>query len=192
MKTIVIFASGNGTNAARIAEYFSNTQGIALRAIFCNQPGAYVLERAKQAGISTVLFTREALYHNGEVLQKLQSLSPDLIVLAGFMWLIPDPLLKAFPQRILNIHPALLPAYGGKGMYGMHVHNAVIANKEKESGITIHLVNEKYDAGDILFQAKCIVAPEETPESLAQKIHALEYKNFPEVIESYLRQVTNS
>lgn len=189
MKRIVIFASGNGSNAQRIAEVFSNIHDLSVDRIYCNKPQAYVNERAKSLNIPAMVFTRDDFYHSTKVLEQLQHDNPDLIVLAGFLWLIPADIIKAYDGRIINIHPALLPSYGGKGMYGMKVHNAVIANKERESGITIHLVNEKYDDGDILFQAKCTVSEGDTPESLAQKIHKLEYDNFPREIEKYLRGI---
>ncbi len=189
MKKIVIFASGNGSNAQRIAEVFSTIHDLSVVRIYCNKPQAYVIERAKNLKIPSMVFNRDDFYTSLKVLDQLQHDSPDLIVLAGFLWLIPANITEAYKDRIINIHPALLPSYGGKGMYGMKVHNAVIANKEKESGITIHLVNEKYDDGDILFQAKCAVSESDTPESLAQKIHTLEYENFPAEIESYLRGI---
>lgn len=189
MKNIVIFASGSGSNAQRIAEEYSQISDIKIDRIYCNKPDAFVLERAKNLSIPSFVFNRDDFYRNGKVYEQLLSDAPDLIVLAGFLWLIPEDIIKKYDGRIINIHPALLPNYGGKGMYGMNVHNAVIENKETESGITIHLVNEKYDDGDILFQAKCEITPADTPETLAQKIHALEYENFPREIEKYLRQL---
>ena len=185
MKTpprIAVFASGSGSNAQRIAEYFEGTGLLEIAAIYCNNPGAFVLERARLLGIPSVLFNREDFYSSTLVLDDLKSRETDWIILAGFLWLIPDYILKAFPQRIINIHPALLPRYGGKGMYGMKVHRAVIEAGEAESGISIHYVNEKYDEGDIVFQARCPVETVDTPEMLAAKIHELEYKHFPVVI----------
>jgi phosphoribosylglycinamide formyltransferase-1 len=185
MKTpprIAIFASGNGSNAQRIAEYFTGTGLLEISAIYCNNPKAYVLERAKLLGIPSLLFNRNDFYNTTSVLEDLRSQKTDWIILAGFLWLIPGSILKAFPQRIVNIHPALLPAYGGKGMFGMKVHEAVIAAGEKQSGITIHHVNEQYDEGDIIFQATCEVQPGDTPEMLAENIHELEYEYFPVVI----------
>ena len=179
---IAIFASGSGSNAQRIAEYFAGTGILEISAIYCNNPDAYVLERAKLLGIPSFLFSRNDFYQTTSVLEDLRSREIDWIVLAGFLWLIPDYILKAFPQRIINIHPALLPAYGGKGMFGMKVHESVIKSGEKQSGITIHHVNEKYDEGDIIFQATCQVQPGDTPEMLAAKIHELEYEYFPVVI----------
>lgn len=185
MKTpprIAIFASGSGSNAQRIAEYFSGSGLLEISAIYCNNPKAYVLERAELLGIPSVVFNRNEFYHTSLISNDLKRRKTDWIVLAGFLWLIPDSILKAFPQRIINIHPALLPAYGGKGMFGMKVHESVIASREKQSGITIHHVNELYDEGDIIFQATCQVQPGDTPEMLAAKIHELEYEYFPVVI----------
>ena len=179
---IAVFASGSGSNAQRIAEYFSGTGVLEIAAIYCNNPGAYVLERAKLLGLPTVLFDRQVFYHSDTVLQDMREREVDWVILAGFLWLIPTYILKAFPQRIINIHPALLPAYGGKGMYGMKVHQAVIASGDTESGITIHHVNEHYDEGDIIFQAQCAIDKNDTPEMLATKIHGLEYEHFPRVI----------
>ncbi|PID95195.1 MAG: phosphoribosylglycinamide formyltransferase [Bacteroidetes bacterium] len=190
MKRVILFASGGGTNVQRITEFFKEDSEIFITKVYVNNPDAYVLQRAKALHLPSLLFDRKDLYETGRVLEQLVADQPDLIVLAGFLWLIPPSIIQQFPNRIVNIHPALLPQYGGKGMYGMHVHKAVIAHKEKESGITIHLVNEQYDEGDILFQATCPVSPEDTPEKLAQKIHSLEYENFPNVIQSYLRKIT--
>ncbi len=185
MKTIpriAVFASGSGSNAQRIAEYFSDKGVLEIAAIYCNNPNAFVLERAKSLGIPSVLFDRETFYHSDIVLEDLRSRDVDWVILAGFLWLIPTYILKAFPQRIINIHPALLPAYGGKGMYGMKVHRTVIAAGDTDSGITIHHVNEHYDEGDIIFQARCSIATGDTAENLAAKIHELEYEHFPRVI----------
>jgi phosphoribosylglycinamide formyltransferase 1 len=185
MKTIpriAVFASGSGSNAQRIAEYFAGSGLLEISAIYCNNPGAYVLERAKLLGIPSLLFNRDMFYNTSMVIDDLKSRGTDWIVLAGFLWLVPESVLKAFPQRIINVHPALLPAFGGKGMFGMKVHEAVIATGEKQSGITIHHVNELYDEGDIIFQATCQVQPDDTPEMLAAKIHQLEYEHFPVVI----------
>jgi phosphoribosylglycinamide formyltransferase 1 len=184
--TLAIFASGSGSNAQRITEYFRHTGTARVAAVYCNTPGAGVLQRAENLGLPSVLFNRESFYSSQEVLSDLQKRGVDWIILAGFLWLVPDYLLRAFPQRVVNIHPALLPAYGGKGMYGMRVHEAVIASGDTRSGITIHYVNGKYDEGDIIFQADCRLSPADTPHSLAQKIHALEYEHFPRVIETLL------
>lgn len=185
MKTIpriAIFASGSGSNAQRIAEFFDGKGLLEISAIYCNNPDVYVLERAKLLSIPSVLFSRNDFYHTTTVLDDLKNRKTDWIILAGFLWLIPGSILSAFPQRIINIHPALLPSYGGKGMYGMKVHESVIASGEKQSGITIHHVNELYDDGDIIFQATCQIQPGDTPEMLAAKIHELEYEYFPVVI----------
>ena len=157
MKKIAIFASGSGSNAENIIQYFAQKPQFCVKSVFCNVPDAYVLE--------------------------LQEQEIDFIVLAGFLWLMPSFITAAWPNKIVNIHPALLPAYGGKGMYGHYVHEAVIAAGEKESGITIHYVNDHYDQGAIIFQAKCPVLPTDTPDDLAARIHELEYRYFPEIIE---------
>jgi len=182
MKRLAIFASGSGTNAENIIEYF-NEKGIAeVSLILSNDKNAYVLERARKHNIPTVTFNRKTFYETDVILDLLHEMQIDLVVLAGFLWKVPGNLLKAYPDRIVNIHPALLPKYGGKGFYGTKVHESVIAAGEKESGITIHYVNEHYDAGQIIFQATCPVLAEDTPESLAIKVHALEYAHFPGVI----------
>jgi len=179
---IAIFASGSGSNAQRIAEYYAGKGLLEISAIYCNNPEAFVLERAKSLDIPSVLFNRDTFYNTKIILEDLKNREIDWIVLAGFLWLIPESILNAFPQRIINIHPALLPSYGGKGMYGMKIHQAVIAAGDSESGITIHYVNEKYDEGDIVFQARCSINKNDTPETLAAKIHELEYEHFPVVI----------
>lgn len=179
---IAVFASGNGSNAQRLAEFFQRDGSAAVRVIYSNNPKAYVLERARMLGIPSAVFSRQSFYESQELLTDIASRSIDWIVLAGFLWLIPDYLLKAYRGRIINIHPALLPGFGGKGMYGARVHEAVIAAGEKESGITIHYVNENYDEGRVIFQARCVVDPHDSPDSLAHKIHELEYKYYPEVI----------
>lgn len=183
MKKIAIFASGSGSNAENIIRYFAQKPEICIKKIYCNVPDAYVLERAKKYNIPTVVFNREEFRNPEKILRQLQQEEIDFIVLAGFLWLIPACFTTAYPNRIVNIHPALLPAYGGKGMYGHHVHEAVIAAGEKESGITIHYVNEHYDSGAIIFQAKCPVLPTDTPDTLAARVHELEYDHFPRVIE---------
>lgn len=183
---IAIFASGNGSNAQRIAEYFADNDAVEISLILSNKKEAYVLERAKNLGIAAFHIPKAQFLEGTEVLKILQEREIDFIVLAGFLLLIPPAIIDAFPEKIVNIHPALLPKYGGKGMFGGHVHEAVVAAGEKESGITIHFVNEKYDEGDYIFQAKCAVAPNETPDSLAQKIHALEYEYFPKTLEKLI------
>lgn len=186
MKNIVLFASGSGTNAENIALFFRNIPGVEVSYIFSNRLNAGVLERAKKLNIRTFVFDRKMFFDSNEVLNRLSEISPDLIVLAGFLWLIPEKMVNAFPNRIVNIHPALLPAYGGKGMYGDRVHQAVIDNGETESGITIHYVNEKYDEGNVIFQGKCPVEQHDTPVTLASKIHELEYEHYPRVIKELL------
>ena len=186
MKRIAIFASGNGTNAQQIIEYFYGSHQVSIGLILSNNPKAYVLERARKANIPTVCFNRKEFYESNFILDILTVQGIGFIVLAGFLWLIPEYLLDAYTGNIINIHPALLPKYGGKGMYGMRVHETVIQSGDKESGITIHYVNEKYDEGQIIFQAKCRVEADDTPESLAEKIHILEHLNYPRVIESVI------
>ncbi len=187
MKNIAIFASGSGTNAENIIQYFHNHQDIKVRLVLSNNKDAYVLERAKNLNVETIVFNKDVFYNTNDIIEILQKEQIDYIVLAGFLWLIPKHFIKAFEHRIINIHPALLPKYGGKGMYGMNVHKAVINNKEKQSGISIHYVNENYDEGDIIFQASCPVSENDTPESLAQKIHELEYEHFPKIIEMWIQ-----
>ena len=186
MKNIVLFASGNGTNVQRIVEYFANSKNVCIKLIVCNKSTAYVIERAKKLNIDTLLIDKSMFYQSDELVEVLQKLEIDLIVLAGFLWLIPDNLIEAFPQKIINIHPALLPKYGGKGMYGMNVHKAVVANQEQYSGITIHYVNQHYDEGAIIFQQKCVLSNEDTPEDVAEKVHLLEYEYYPKVIEQII------
>lgn len=186
MKTIAIFASGSGTNAQNLIEYFNKRVEKKVALVLSNKKDAKVLERAEKSGTPTEVFDRADLYENGRVLGILSGLDPDLIVLAGFMWLVPTDILIKFPNKIVNIHPALLPQYGGKGMFGMNVHKAVLQNRESQSGISIHFVNEEYDRGDIIFQAYCDIELTETPESLAEKVHQLEYKHFPEVVNGLL------
>jgi len=185
---IAIFASGSGTNAQKIIEYFKDNSAVNIRLILSNNPQAYVLERARNYQIDTMVFDRPALYETDKVLKTLKDINTDFIVLAGFMWLVPQNIVNEFEHRIINIHPALLPAYGGKGMYGMNVHNAVIAAHEKQSGITIHYVNDKYDKGDIIFKAECNISEEDTAETLAAKIHQLEYQHYPPIIEQTIKK----
>lgn len=189
MHKIALFASGSGTNVENIANYFKSNTQVECSMVFANKPDAFVLERAKKLNIPSLIFNRDEFYNTTKVLKVLQSNEIDLIVLAGFLWLVPDYLIKAYDNRIVNIHPALLPKYGGKGMYGSKVHEAVVANKETESGITIHLVNEHYDEGKHLYQAKINVADTDSADDVAQKVHALEYEHFPRVIENHLKQL---
>lgn len=185
-KKIVIFASGSGTNAENLIRYFNHPGSeVAVVRVFTNRPDAGVIARAGKHHVPVTVFNRKEFKSPSFIAQLA---NPDLIVLAGFLWLVPEYMVREFPDKIINIHPALLPAYGGKGMYGSRVHEAVIKNKEKQSGITIHYVNEKYDEGEIILQARCKVAPGETPGSLAKKIHKLEYAFFPVTIETLLNE----
>jgi len=186
MKNIAIFASGSGTNAENIINHFNNGNLAKVVLVLTENKNAYVLERVKKYGVSAFYFPIEDL-KSGKILDLLKEYCVDFIVLAGFLKLFPESIIEEFPKRIINIHPALLPKFGGKGMYGNRVHQAVIEAEEKESGITIHNVNPKYDDGDIIFQAKCPVMKDDTPETLAQRVHSLEYKYYPEVIEALLR-----
>lgn len=186
MKRLGIFASGSGTNAENICKYFENKQDITVGLILTNNPEAFVIERAIKLKIPYIIFNKEEL-NNGSVLQILQENKIDFIILAGFLWLIPLNIINVYNRKIVNIHPALLPKYGGKGMYGDNVHKKVIENGEKESGITIHYVNDKYDKGDIVFQEKCLVKPEDTFKTLADKVHQLEYEYYPVIIEKIIK-----
>ncbi|MHA7863302.1 phosphoribosylglycinamide formyltransferase [Flagellimonas marinaquae] len=186
MKRIVIFASGSGSNAENIISFFSEKSQAEVVAVLTNKSAAVVLERCDRLGVPGFYFNKPAFRESDAVLRLLKGLDADLIVLAGFLWKVPTHLIEAFPNKIINIHPALLPKYGGKGMYGDRVHQAVKDNKETETGITIHYVNENYDEGAIIFQAKTKVEASDTPESIAQKVHQLEYEHFPQVIEKVL------
>ena len=186
MKRIVIFASGSGSNAENIIKFFHNRDNASVIQVLTNNPRAKVLDRCKNLKISALSFNRVAFYSTDDVLNILKSAHPDLIVLAGFLWKFPESILDQFPNKVINIHPALLPKYGGKGMYGKYVHEAVVQNEESESGITIHYVNENYDEGAIIFQAKCAVSPSDTPSEVAEKIHDLEMTHFPQVIDRLL------
>ena len=185
MKRLSIFVSGNGTNLQRIAEYFADNKDVEIANVVCNNPNAYSIERAKNLGIPLRMITREE-FKSEAFIKELHDLGIDLIVLAGFLWKLPENLVKAFPKKIVNIHPALLPKYGGKGFYGEHVHEAVVAAKEAQSGITVHYVNELYDSGEIILQARVSLDENETPDSLAAKIHQLEQAYFPIAIEQVL------
>jgi phosphoribosylglycinamide formyltransferase 1 len=187
MKRLAIFASGNGSNAQAITEYFSESSDARVVLILSNRDDAFVLQRAKTLNIPVRAFNRADFYETEVITRLMIDQQIDMIVLAGFLWLLPPSLINAFPDRIINIHPALLPKFGGKGMYGLKVHSAVIQAGEKESGISIHFVNENYDQGKIIFQARCKVEKEDTPETLAAKIHILEYTHFPEVIKQILK-----
>jgi len=185
MKRIVILASGSGTNAENIIRYFKDSNLISVVQILCNKKDAKVFERAKRLNVSSLYFNRLEFFNEDKILNHLKQ-TADYIILAGFLWKIPESIINAFPNRIINIHPALLPKYGGKGMYGMNVHKAVVENKEKESGITIHFVNENYDEGAIIFQEKFNILPSDLVEDVAQKIHKLEYEYFPKIIEKVI------
>lgn len=186
MKRIVIFASGSGTNAENLIKFFHNRDNASVIQVLTNNPHAKVIDRCNKLKTSCLSFNRTAFYKTTHMLDILKNSNPDIIVLAGFLWKFPEAILNAFPNKVINVHPALLPKYGGKGMYGMHVHNAVVANNETETGITIHYVNEHYDEGAIIFQAKCEVNPLDSAEDVAAKIHELEMEHFPKVVEKLL------
>lgn len=204
MKNIAIFASGSGTNAINIINFFNynrkydgspsgESQTACVKIVICNNRNAYVLTRAANAGIESTVYGKEELTTSvSRLSEQLSELGIDYIILAGYLLKVPDALIEKYRDRIINIHPALLPKYGGKGMYGHHVHEAVIAAKEKESGITIHLVDERYDNGRILFQARCTIEPGDGPEELASKIHTLEQMYFPNVIASFIKNCDSS
>jgi phosphoribosylglycinamide formyltransferase-1 len=184
MVRIALFASGSGSNVENIYHAFKGHALIKVGMVVCNKPDAYVTTRARNLRIPLTLVSRRSLYDGNSLLYLLQQEGIDFIVLAGFLWLVPAEIIAAYPEKIINIHPALLPKYGGKGMYGEKVHAAVLAAGDKESGITIHRVNEAYDEGDILVQYRCKVYPIDTVESLAQRVHSLEYEHYPAVIEA--------
>ena len=183
---IAVFASGAGSNAQKIIDHFKNHSHVSIALIVCNKPEAGVLNIAAKEVIPTLLIEKERFFRGDAYLDILKEYQINFIVLAGFLWKIPQALVAAYPNKIVNIHPALLPKYGGKGMYGHFVHESVIANAEKESGITIHYVNEHFDEGTHIFQATCPVLPDDTPDTLAERIHKLEHTHFPKVIESVL------
>ena len=187
MTRIAIFASGAGSNAQKIIDHFRDSDRIKVSLVVCNKPGAGVLQIAAKEEIPSLVIEKEKFFRGNAYTDELQEAGIDFIILAGFLWKIPAALIRAYPGKIINIHPALLPAYGGKGMYGHHVHQAVIDHQEKESGITIHYVDEQYDHGDIIFQAKCPVLASDTADSLAGRIHQLEHQHYPAVIEQLLQ-----
>ncbi|WP_159466906.1 phosphoribosylglycinamide formyltransferase [Dyadobacter sp. 3J3] len=189
MKRIAIFASGSGSNAEKICEYFEGRADVQINLILTNNPQAGVIQRARKFQIPVVVFDRKTFYETERVLEILKNNQIDLIVLAGFMMLIPASLLETYSEKMVNIHPALLPKYGGKGMYGHFVHEAVVANAEKESGITIHFVNENYDEGNIIFQASCEVTETDTPDNVAKKVQVLEHEHFPRVIDEVVSKL---
>lgn len=186
MIRIVVFASGSGTNAENIINHFNNSSKAVVTNVLCNNPTAKVFDRCEKLNVPCSLFEKDTFFKENTVLHFLQQKNTDFIILAGFLWKIPKNILSAFPNKIINIHPALLPKYGGKGMYGMYVHNAVKENNESETGITIHYVNENYDEGAIIFQAKTALSSEDTPDTIAAKIHILEQKHFPKIIEEVI------
>jgi formyltetrahydrofolate-dependent phosphoribosylglycinamide formyltransferase len=186
-KKIVIFASGAGSNAQKIIDYFKEKKTAEIVLIVCNNPNAGVVQIASKENIPVLIIEKNRFKETG-YLEEIQKYNPDILVLAGFLWKVPPVLIHQFPHQIINIHPALLPSYGGKGMYGNAVHTAVVAAKEKESGITIHFVDEKYDHGETILQAKCVLNENETPESLAAKIHKLEHEYFAKTIEKLLNE----
>jgi phosphoribosylglycinamide formyltransferase-1 len=185
MKKIVVFASGSGSNAENIIKYFNLKGKAAVVCVFTNNAQAKVIERAKNHNVETVIFSKSEL-NESELLQKINSINPDLIILAGFLLKFPSSIINQYPNKIINIHPALLPKFGGKGMYGMNVHQAVVDKKEKETGITIHYINENYDEGAIIFQKSFALTGQETAEDVANKIHELEHLHFPEIIEQLI------
>lgn len=188
-KKIAIFASGAGSNAEKIIEYFTGHKKISVGLVACNKPGAGVLQIASDFNIPVLMIDKERFFDENGYTDELKEAGIDFIVLAGFLWKIPQTLIDNYRNKIINIHPALLPKFGGKGMYGSKVHEAVIAAGEKESGITIHYVDEYYDNGDIIFQAACPVSADDTPDTLAQKIHQLEHENFARVIEECVKKL---
>ena len=185
-KNIAIFASGGGSNARSIIAHFKDSAIARVALVVSNKPDAGVLNIAAENGIPTAIIQRKSFYETDDLLEVVRTHHIDFIALAGFLWLVPQYLVAAFPKKIVNIHPALLPAYGGKGMYGMHVHTAVKVAGEKESGMTIHYVNDHYDEGDIIFQAKVALSENDTPEDIARKVLTLEHRHFPQVIETLL------
>ncbi|WP_034060264.1 phosphoribosylglycinamide formyltransferase [Lacinutrix jangbogonensis] len=186
MKRVVIFASGSGTNAENLIRFFQNSDNASVIQVLTNNPRAKVLDRCKKLKTSALSFNKIAFTETEDVLNILKCANPDLIVLAGFLWKFPENILNHFPNKVINVHPALLPKFGGKGMYGMHVHNAVVHEKEIETGITIHYVNEHYDEGAIIFQGKCKVLATDSAEDVADKIHKLEMEHFPKIVEKLL------
>lgn len=189
MFNIAIFASGSGSNAENIINFFNNDPEVQIRLIISNKSDAFVLERAKNLRIKSAIFSNSDFRETSKVLNFLKSESIDLVVLAGFLIKVPINLIEAFPNKIINIHPALLPKYGGRGMYGNNVHKAVVEAGEKESGITIHYINEEYDEGNIIFQAKCDISDSDTFSNVAEKVHALEYKYFPKIIKQVIKSM---
>lgn len=191
MKNIAIFASGSGSNAENISNYFEGREDVKIALIVCNKADAYVLERAKKLGIPARVINKEGMKDEAAVMSLLREYSIDFIVLAGYLLLVPAYLVKAYPDGIVNIHPSLIPNHCGKGMYGDRVHEDVLRCGDKESGITIHYVNERFDEGNIIFQAKCPVLPGDDAHTLANRVHALEYEHFPHVIDEVILKINN-
>lgn len=187
MKRVVIFASGSGSNAENLIRFFQKSDNASVILVLTNNPHAKVLNRCKKLKVSALSFNKIAFTETEDVLNILKHTNPDLIILAGFLWKFPEDILKHFTNKVINIHPALLPKFGGKGMYGKYVHEAVVDQKETETGITIHYVNEHYDEGAIIFQAKCEVKASDSAENVAEKIHELEMEHFPKVVEKLLK-----
>ena len=187
---LAVFASGTGSNAQKLIDYFRNTSVARVALIVCNKPGAGVLAIAEKEGIPSLLIEKETFFRGDAYLPQLQEAGIGFLVLAGFLWKIPQALIEAYPKRIVNIHPALLPKFGGKGMYGQYVHEAVLQAGEMETGITIHYVDEHYDSGDIIFQTACPILENDTPETIAQRIHQLEHLHYPRVVEELLVPLT--
>jgi phosphoribosylglycinamide formyltransferase-1 len=189
---IAVFASGTGTNAAKLIDYFKTSPVARVALVVCNKPGAGVLTLAEKAGVPTLLIEKEKFFRGDAYLPQLKEAGIEFLVLAGFLWKVPQALIDAFPRRIVNIHPALLPKFGGKGMYGQYVHEAVLQAGERETGITVHFVDEHYDSGDIIFQTACPVLDGDSPETIAARIHQLEHAHYPRVVEEVVREQTSS
>ncbi|MFZ4542547.1 MAG: phosphoribosylglycinamide formyltransferase [Saprospiraceae bacterium] len=189
LRNIAVFASGGGSNAQKLMEYFKDSEKAKVVLLVGNKKEMGAYEKAKDFGVQTMIIDRTTFYESDLLPQLLKKANVDLIVLAGFLWLIPSALIKAFPNKIVNIHPSLLPKYGGKGMFGHHVHEAVHAAQEKESGMTIHYVNEKFDEGEIIFQDKCDINAADTPETIAQKVLLLEHRNYAPVIDNLIQKM---
>lgn len=188
---IAVFASGAGSNAEKLVRYFKTSAVATVTLVVCNKPGAGVLTVAEKEGVPTLLIDKDRFFRGDAFLPELQKRDVGFLVLAGFLWKIPQTLIEAYPRRIVNVHPALLPKYGGKGMYGQYVHEAVLQAGEVESGITVHYVDERYDNGDIIFQTACPVLPTDGPADVAQRIHQLEHLHYPRVVEEVVGGLTS-
>jgi len=185
-KHIVIFASGNGSNALNLMRYFEKSENVAISAIFCNKANAGIVQKAIDNRVAIQIFNKDDFYQSSNLIEKVAQYHPDIIILAGFLWLVPQNFISSFKGKIINLHPSLLPKYGGKGMYGYLVHQAILKANETETGITIHFVNEEFDKGEILFQAKCNITENDSIETLSSKIHDLEHEHLPLVVERFL------